>query len=111
MNQGRRDWAVVVEEDGAFLGWVNRHELGDGERVVDITVPPSTTGTEDTVLNEALSLMLMTAIGNLAVVDKRNRLQGVLTFQSIRKVLGELYTEAEEDQTAESGSSTVKESR
>ena len=97
MDQDRRDWAAVVDGDGTFRGWVNRHELGDGETVEEITMPPSTTGTEDTVLNEALSLMLMTAIGNLGIVDDQNRLKGVLTFPSIRRVLGELYAEQEEE--------------
>ncbi len=97
MDRDRRDWAVVVDNDRRFLGWANRSALGEGKKVRDIMMPPSTSATAGTVLNEALSLMLMTAIGNLGIVDEDGRLEGVLTFNSIRRVLGEIYTEEEEE--------------
>lgn len=96
MDRDRRDWAVVVGSDTEFLGWVNRKDLGEGKKVRDVMMPPSTSGTAETVLNEALSLMLMTAIGNLGIVDEDGKLVGVLTYNSIRRVLGEIYAEEEE---------------
>ncbi|MGC9529907.1 MAG: betaine/proline/choline family ABC transporter ATP-binding protein [Candidatus Bipolaricaulaceae bacterium] len=95
MDRAKRNWAVVVEEGGKFLGWVNREDLGDGASVEEVMMPPSTTADELTFLNEGLSLMLMTAIGNLAIVDDAGKLKGVLTFDAIRNVLGELYSEGE----------------
>ena len=97
MDQEGRDWLMVVDDDRRFLGWLSRSDLGKGERVRDILIPPVTTATVDTVLNEALSLMLSSAIGNLAIVDGDGRLEGVLTFNSIRGVLGEIYTEEESE--------------
>lgn len=103
MDQDRRDWAVVVDEDNRLCGWANRKNLDEGQTVRDILMPPTTTATTDTVLNEALSLMLMSAIGNLGIVDRQGRLEGVLTYNAIRRVLGEIYAEeeADEEQTTE----------
>ncbi|MFO8033787.1 MAG: betaine/proline/choline family ABC transporter ATP-binding protein [Candidatus Bipolaricaulota bacterium] len=96
MDRERRDWAVVVDDDHKLAGWVNRHQLEEGRTVDEIKTPYSTTASPDTVLNEALSLMLMTAIGNLGIVDDQGILQGVLTLNSIRRVIGVQYTEEEE---------------
>jgi len=97
MDQVGRDWLMVVDVDGRFLGWVSRADLGKGEKVRDVMTPPATTATSDTVLNEALSLMLGSAIGNLAIVNGDGRLEGVLTFNSLREVLGEIYAEEEQE--------------
>ena len=48
------------------------------------------TTTVNTVLNEALSLMLSYGLENLAIVTEDNRLQGVVNFGVIRKALTEL---------------------
>lgn len=93
MDQEGRDWLMVVDNKRRFLGWVSRSDLGKGGRVRDILIPPAATATSDTLLNEALSLMLGSAIGNLAIIDSDGRLEGVLTFDSIRELLGETYTE------------------
>lgn len=98
MDQDRRDWAVVVDDDRKLCGWANRSNLDEGQTVRDILMPPTTTATTDTVLNEALSLMLMSVIGNLGIVDRRGRLEGVLTYNAIRRVLGEIYAEEEADE-------------
>ena len=55
-------------------------------------LPPTVTATPDTPLNEALSMMLNSAIGTLAILDEQERLVGVLSFQIIREVLGEQAT-------------------
>ena len=59
------------------------------ETIREIIIAPSVTANEDTPLNEALSLMLSSAIGTLAILDENDRLVGVLSFDIIRDVLGE----------------------
>jgi osmoprotectant transport system ATP-binding protein len=81
------DWLVVVNEDGKFLGWVDKVELGKGGSVGEAMTTSTITATANTVLNEVLSLMLVNGLKNLAIVDKDNSLQGVLDFESIQKAL------------------------
>ena len=83
------DWLGVVDGEGKFLGWVSRVESERGEKVRDVMVPSSKVATANMVLNEALSLMLSSGLTSLAVVDKGNRLEGVLTFDDIRRGLSE----------------------
>ncbi len=84
------DWLVVVNDDGKFAGWVDKADLGRGDRVRSIMGHSVMTTTVNTVLNEALSLMLSYGLENLAIVTEDNRLQGVVNFGVIRKALTEL---------------------
>jgi len=84
------DWLVVVDDDGKFLGWLSLSDLGKGERVSEAMRPSSVTATANTVLNEALSLMLSSGLITLAVVDRDNRPEGVLSFDDIRRGLSEV---------------------
>ena len=88
-------WLMAVDDE-RFMGWVSWEDLGKGEKVRDIVIPPATTATPNTPLNQALSLMLNSAIGNLGVVDDEERLLGVLTFDCIRNVIVEFQSEGEE---------------
>jgi osmoprotectant transport system ATP-binding protein len=88
-------WLMAVDDE-RFMGWVSWEDLGKGEKVRDIIIPPATTATPNTPLNQALSLMLNSAIGNLGVVDDEERLLGVLTFDCIRNVIVEFQSEGEE---------------
>ena len=90
MEQEGINWLVVVNDDGKFLGWVDKADLGKGEMVREVMSPSATTATVDTVLNEALSFLLSHGLENLAIVDEDNRLQGVLSFDIIRKALTEV---------------------
>jgi len=90
MEQEGINWLVVVNDDGKFLGWVDKADLGKGEMVREVMSPSTTTATVDTVLNEALSFLLGHGLENLAIVDEDNRLQGVLSFDIIRKALTEV---------------------
>jgi len=105
LTESGRRWLIVVDGNRRFLGWLTSDETeGSGETVSDVMIPAMVSAAEDDVLNEALSLMLMAATGNLAIVDDRDRLQGVLTFGSIRSVLGETYSEDENGEpTGEGG--------
>ncbi|MFW6139068.1 MAG: betaine/proline/choline family ABC transporter ATP-binding protein [Spirochaetota bacterium] len=95
MEEKKRDWAVVVDNSGKFLGWVEKSSLEEGKKVSEFMIESTTDASIDTVLNEALSMMFLTAMGNLGIIDSRGNLVGVLTFNSIRRVLGELYSEEE----------------
>ena len=90
MEQEGINWLVVVNDGGKFLGWVDKADLGKGEMVREVMSPSATTATVDTVLNEALSFLLSHGLDNLAIVDEDNRLQGVLSFDIIRKALTEV---------------------
>ena len=90
MKQEGTDWLAVVDGEGKFLGWISSLDLGRGETVRDIMRPSTVAATANTVLNEALSLMLSSGLITLAVVDRDNRLEGVLSFDDIRRGLSEV---------------------
>ena len=90
MKQEGTDWLAVVDGEGKFLGWISSLDLGRGEMVRDIMRPSTVAATANTVLNEALSLMLSSGLITLAVVDRDNRLEGVLSFDDIRRGLSEV---------------------
>lgn len=89
MEKDKMRWAMLTEDSGRFLGWVTRDDLHESKRIREIITPPSVTASPDTPLNEALSMMLKSAIGNLAVLDDREYLIGVVSFQIIHDVLGQ----------------------
>ena len=86
-------WAMLIDEDGRFLGWITRDDLKAGKPIREIVTPPTVTADPDTPLNEALSMMLVSALGTLAVLDERQSLIGVLSFKNIRDVFGEQWDE------------------
>jgi osmoprotectant transport system ATP-binding protein len=89
MEEAGLRWAMLVEDGDRFLGWVTCDDIVESKSIREIITPPTVTATEDTPLNEALSMMLSSAIGTLAVLDDEERLIGVLSFDIIRDVLGE----------------------
>ena len=90
MEREGTDWLVVVDDEGKFLGWVDRANLGAGRMVRDIMNPSATATTANAVLSEALSLMLSSGLNTLAIVDRANRLEGVLSFDAIQKALDKI---------------------
>lgn len=89
-------WLMVVDNEGRFSGWASKQDLAAStqeNRVEETMIPAVNTASPEQFLNEALSSMLNSATGNLAVVDRRGVLKGVLTFDIIREVLGESYRE------------------
>jgi osmoprotectant transport system ATP-binding protein len=88
-------WSMAVDPDSRFLGWVTYDDLKDADNVRDIIVPPTVTADPDTPLNDALSLMLNSAIGTLAVVDEKDKLLGVISFNIIHSILTQ---QVEDDQ-------------
>jgi len=88
----------VVNGDGSFAGWVNRGGLRnlDGDKQVsEVLMRARKVGRRDMPVNEALSLMLESAIGNLAVVDRHDKYVGVLTFRRLYDIVQENYLEEE----------------
>jgi len=85
-------WSMLTEDGGHFLGWITSDDLQESKSIRDVIMPPTVTAVPDTPLNEALSMMLNSAIGTLAILDEQERLVGVLSFQIIREVLGEQAT-------------------
>lgn len=82
-------WSMAVDTDNKFLGWVTYDDIKTADNIRDIIVPPTVTADPDTPLNDALSLMLNSAIGTLAVVDEKDKLLGVISFNIIHKILTE----------------------
>lgn len=95
MEQEGIDWLAVVDIGGRCLGGVNRLDLRGDTRVKDIMHPAATAPVE-AVLNEAISLMLGSGLNDLAVVDRDNKLRGVLTFAAIREALAKLGQRGED---------------
>jgi len=89
MEEAGLQWSMLVEDGDRFLGWVTCEDIEPPKTIREIIIAPSVTANEDTPLNEALSLMLSSAIGTLAILDEEEKLLGVLSFDIIRDVLGE----------------------
>lgn len=93
MKQHVLKWAMLVDRQKRFLGWITYEDIKGGTSLREIMVPPAVTTSPDTPLNEALSMMLNSAIGNLAVLDEQGKLLGVLTFEIIRTILAQEHLE------------------
>ncbi len=89
MEEAGLRWSMLVEDGHRFLGWVTCDDIEPNKPIRDIITPPTVTASPDVPINEALSLMLSSAIGTLAILDEEERLVGVLSFDIIRDVLGE----------------------
>ena len=89
MEKEMLKWAMLVDEKNRFLGWITHEDLMSGKPLREVMVPPAITTAPETPLNEALSMMFNSAIGNLAVVDDYGKLLGVLTFEIIRTILAQ----------------------
>ena len=90
MQQEGTEWLAVVDDEAKFLGWTDLANLETGQSIRDIMNASTVTATTNAVLSEALSLMLSSGLKTLAIVDRDNRLEGVLTFDSIQKALGDV---------------------
>ena len=91
------DCLVVVNEEGKFLGWVDRASLKAGPAVGDIMRSSTTAAAANTVLSEALSLMLSSGLKTLAIVDRASQLEGILSFDAIQKALAEAAQRGESE--------------
>ncbi|MBE9484205.1 MAG: CBS domain-containing protein, partial [Bacteroidetes bacterium] len=81
------DWLPVIDDKGGFSGWVLASDLKEGQKVKEVMNISRITAFKSSVLSEALSIMLTSGRDVLAIINEHNRLEGVLTFQSIRETL------------------------
>jgi osmoprotectant transport system ATP-binding protein len=89
IKEGEKDVVAVIDANGRFIGWVGEAEVKQDETAGAVVTTSSMVAGETMVLNEALSMMLSSGVMVLAVVDKDNRLRGVLSFDDIRRGLRE----------------------
>ncbi|MCJ7523334.1 MAG: betaine/proline/choline family ABC transporter ATP-binding protein [Dehalococcoidia bacterium] len=89
MEEEGLDQLPVVNDKGVFTGWINKSDLPSDRTIGDVMTPAEVTVGVNTVLNEALSLMLDKGLVRLPVVDIDNILEGILNFEDIRKGLSE----------------------
>jgi len=87
LDARRRQWLPAVDDSGRFRGWVEREDLESSESLEEALTPAVTTASPRTPLNEALSMMLASATGAVAVLDDEDALLGLLSFGAIRDVL------------------------
>ena len=78
----------VVKEGGVFLGFVKLEEARTGA-VSEHLKHKQASASLDTVLDEALSVMLSGERNMLAMLDNEHRFQGVLSFSDIQRALSE----------------------
>jgi len=83
-------WVAVIDPDGRFTGWAFASDTQGADRVKEITKTSTVAAGRNAVLSEALSLMLTSGSDVLAVVDQHNRLEGVVTFETIRNTMTEV---------------------
>ena len=83
------DYLPVVGNDSKFKGWVGMEDLSRGQIVEDVMKSSAAAITANSVLNEALSLMLSSELKILPVVGDNYELMGVLSFDAIQKSLQE----------------------
>jgi osmoprotectant transport system ATP-binding protein len=95
MERDGIDWLAVVDDEGRFTGWVVSSDLERGQKVKEIMSASAITATRNAVLSEALSLMLTSRLNVLPIVDRYNRLEGVLTFEAIQDALSKAAKEEE----------------
>jgi osmoprotectant transport system ATP-binding protein len=83
------DYLPVVDSAGKFVGWIAPEGLKGATRVKDAVQSSSAATDENSVLNEALSLMLSSGFKSLPIVDDKGRLKGILTMDAIQEALHE----------------------
>jgi osmoprotectant transport system ATP-binding protein len=87
LDARQRKWMAALDDSGRFKGWVEREDLESASTLAEALTPAVTTASPRTPLNEALSMMLASATGSVAVLDDDDQLLGLLSFGAIRDVL------------------------
>lgn len=94
MKKEETDCLAVVGGEGQFAGWVSAGALERGGTVRDVMETPSVSVSQRAMLSEALSRLLTSDLNHLAIVDKSNKLQGVVTLESIHASMRQAIKEA-----------------
>lgn len=95
MEANEVNYLIVVENGNQLKGWINKEdaEAAGSGTVAEAMVEDTGSAQTGTSLAEALTIMLEKDVANLPVVDESNKLQGLLTFHDLQKLIGETYTE------------------
>ncbi|HYN69446.1 MAG TPA: CBS domain-containing protein, partial [Candidatus Eisenbacteria bacterium] len=85
---GGAEFALLVDDRGRPLGWIDGHDL-EGDGVVDpvAATPGAPTVQPETTLRDALSAMLGSSVQLGVVVDERDRVMGVISVDAISETL------------------------
>jgi osmoprotectant transport system ATP-binding protein len=82
------DYALLVDDDGRPLGWIDQHDLrGTGPIDPGAATPGAPTVEEETTLRDALSTMLGSSVQLGVVVDGRERVVGLVSVDAISEAL------------------------
>jgi osmoprotectant transport system ATP-binding protein len=95
MDRAGTTLVAVVDDENRFMGWVDIDDTQADKKVQDSMRSSTTTATRSAVLNEVLSIMLTSGLTVLAIVDKKNRLVGTISFEAIQKALSQTFQEKE----------------
>ena len=87
LDARHRSWIPAIDAGDQFRGWIEREDLESSSSLLEALTPAVSTAAPSTPLNEALSMMLGSATGSVAVLDNDDRLVGLLSFSAIRDVL------------------------
>jgi osmoprotectant transport system ATP-binding protein len=97
MNKAKINWAIMVDANDRLLGWLVKKDMKTAKDLMDVLEETAVSADPATPLNDALSMMLHSAIGNLAVTDDHDKFLGVITFPIIRDLLAG-QTEEDDDE-------------
>ena len=87
MKKRKIEWMAVVDDEGRFSGWAVASDLKEGRTVKEVMKISRVTASQNALLSEALSHMLTSGLNVVAIVDRHNKLKGVLTFEAIQGAL------------------------
>ncbi|RKX76734.1 MAG: glycine betaine ABC transporter ATP-binding protein [Spirochaetes bacterium] len=100
MEESNTKWSMVTDEKDRFIGWIASDDIKGSKSIKEIYKPPTVTAGPDTPLNEALSMMINSTIGTLAILDEDGKMLGVLSFDIIRDMLGQEESEQQKETKA-----------
>ena len=84
------DYALLVDDEGRPLGWIDQHDLaGDGPIDAGAATPGAPTVQPETTLRDALSALLGSSVQLGVVVDARERVIGLVSVDAIGERLRE----------------------
>ncbi|MBS3788432.1 MAG: betaine/proline/choline family ABC transporter ATP-binding protein [Candidatus Bipolaricaulota bacterium] len=94
MKENEVDYLIVTDGSNRFRGWIRAQDLeGDVGTVDEVLSSDVGSVSCETALSDALSVMLEEDVANIPVLGNDNKLEGILTFNDLQKVIGETYTE------------------
>jgi len=91
-------FAFVIDESGRLQGYVHQHDLEekDGSTLLVEVIKPAESVQTVSTLMEAITRMVTTGITSAAVVDKKQRILGVMRFRDVFPRVEELAGDPEQ---------------